>query len=167
MECLIFSDSHGKKQRLLEAVSRQIKLPTVILFLGDGIADMSVCPPKLATVTVQGNCDLFLRDVDGIPEERILEWEGHRILACHGHRRGVKEGLSRLLYYGVEQDCDILLYGHTHVPRIDTVPAGTEILGKRLMRPIYLFNPGSLAEGSFGTLFLKGEQVLLSHGSLN
>ena len=64
-------------------------------------------------------------------------------------------------------DADIVLFGHTHEAYEETIPEGTLIGGKSLTRPMYLFNPGSIAQGSFGTLVLKRDCVLFSHGSLH
>ena len=41
MNILVFSDSHGRGSRMLEALARQIKKPDAVIFLGDGLRDLS------------------------------------------------------------------------------------------------------------------------------
>ena len=167
MEFLIFSDSHGSASNMSRALERQIKTPDAILFLGDGARDIDnlfvVDTPIWA---VRGNCDWYSSDLAD-KTERLLHFEGHTILICHGHEWGVKSGMGALIAHAVEVGADIVLFGHTHVPTLTTIAAG-ETVGKTVLsRPMYLFNPGSIGyDGSFGVLTLKGESVLLSHGKL-
>ena len=167
MEFLIFSDSHGSASNMSRALDRQIKTPDAILFLGDGARDIDnlfvVDTPIWA---VRGNCDWYSSDLAD-KTERLLYFEGHTVLICHGHEWGGKGGLGGLIAHAAEVGADIVLFGHTHVPTLQTIAKG-EAVGKNVLeRPMYLFNPGSIGyEGSFGTLTLKGESVLLSHGKL-
>ena len=168
MECLIFSDAHGKASLMERVLRAQPTAPSAIFFLGDGLRDSRFPVFERQTLyAVKGNCDggLFggLLPYD---EEFVVSLEGHRILAVHGHRFGVKSGLGGLISYAASIDADIVLFGHTHLPSEQTLPAGTVVGGRALARPMYLFNPGSLAEGSFGTLLMRGETVLFSHGSV-
>ena len=165
MEFLIFSDSHGKYYGAIEAFERQIQVPDAVFFLGDGVRDMSASDfGGAAFFSVRGNCDLFAPD--SAPAEMTLSFEGHRILLCHGHFFGVKSGYGALISHAAELEADIVLFGHTHRPYEVTIPEGFAVGGKALSRPMYLFNPGSLGQRSFGTLSLRGDQVLFSHGSL-
>ena len=173
MEFLILSDAHGNRPAIERALQLQVHSPDAVFFLGDGLREFFEVDPALsARFAVAGNCDFFLPLEMG-EENRdacFLSFEGHRILLTHGHLFGVKGGYGRLLSYAQSKGADIVLCGHTHVPFLQTIPAGGEIEGARLSRPMYLFNPGSIgrdAEGkgyAFGTLVLKGENVLFSHG---
>ena len=167
MEFLIFSDSHGSASNMSRALDRQIKTPDAILFLGDGARDLDrlfVCDTPIWAV--RGNCDWYSSDLAD-KTERLLHFEGHTILICHGHEWGVKSGMGALIAHAAEVDADIVLFGHTHVPTVTTIAAGENVGKTVLSRPMYLFNPGSIGyEGSFGVLTLKGENVLLSHGKL-
>lgn len=167
MEFLIFSDSHGSAQNMTAAIDRQIKMPDAVLFLGDGARDLDrlfLC--DIPIWAVRGNCDWSSSDYAD-KTERTLYFEGHTILLCHGHEWGVKGGMGALIAHAAEVGADIVLFGHTHTPTLQTIAAGEQVKGITLTRPMYLFNPGSIGyEGSFGTLTLKGESVLLNYGKL-
>ena len=163
MEFLIFSDSHGKYHGAIEAYERQVKKPDAVLFLGDGLRDLRREDfGGSAFFAVRGNCDLFGGDT---PTEELLSFEGYKILFCHGHLFGVKGGLGALVSHAAKEGADIVLFGHTHQPYEGVINAGEMVGGVTLSRPMYLFNPGSLADGRFGTLSLRGDTVLFSHGS--
>ena len=167
MEFLIFSDSHGNIEYMKEAIRRQPKPPLAVFHLGDGFRDTKYLElNEIPLYTVKGNCDLLWGgDLEECPEEQITVIGEHRALLTHGARYGVKSGLGGLIASAVRQDADIVLYGHTHVPKLDTFSAGTELGGKVLTRPLYLFNPGSIGQrGSFGTLTVQGENLLFGHG---
>ena len=167
MEFLIFSDSHGSAQNMTAAIDRQIKTPDAVLFLGDGARDLDrlfLC--DIPIWAVRGNCDWSSSDYAD-KTERLLYFEGHTILLCHGHEWGVKGGMGALIAHAAEVGADIVLFGHTHTPTLQTIAAGEQVKGITLTRPMYLFNPGSIGyDGSFGTLTLKGEAVLFGHGKL-
>ena len=167
MEFLIFSDSHGSAQNMTAAIDRQVKTPDAILFLGDGARDLDslfLCDTPLWAV--RGNCDWSSSDYAD-KTERTLYFEGHTILLCHGHEWGVKSGLGALIRHAAEVDADIVLFGHTHTPVEQVIPQGEAVGKSTLSRPMYLFNPGSIGyDGNFGTLTLKGDAVLFSHGTL-
>lgn len=165
MELLILSDSHGRADRITEALSLQRRAPDGICFLGDGLRDTEALSfEETPLYAVRGNCDWgsFFEDAD---TERLLFFEGHTLLLTHGHPYGVKSGEGALISRAAALGADIVLFGHTHTPLEQTVPKGSVIDGTALLRPMYLFNPGSIGyEGFFGTLLLKGDTVLFSHG---
>jgi putative phosphoesterase len=120
---------------------------------------------------VRGNCDWSSSDYAD-KTERLLYLEGHTILMTHGHEWGVKGGLGGLIAHAVDVGADIVLFGHTHTPTLQTIAAGETVNRTVLERPMYLFNPGSIGMGengqggSFGTLMLKDNSVLFGHGKL-
>ncbi len=169
MEFLIFSDLHGRRRNTAAMWERRIHAPDAVLFLGDGLRDLCAedfLPSVLFCVA--GNCDWSPRLGDGTPVSRmeLLQFEGHRLLLTHGDAFGVKSGTGALLAAAAREGADIVLYGHTHLPRLERVPAGETVAGIPLARDLYLFNPGSLGEGSFGTLTLREGTVLFSHGTV-
>ena len=166
MELLIFSDSHGGAYQMEQALSRQVTRPGAICFLGDGLRDTEVLDDRGVLLwTVRGNCDygpLF----EDTPTERTVDLLGHRILLTHGHRFFVKSGYGALLSHAMELGADIVLFGHTHAPISLCVEAGERIGNFVTERETYLFNPGSIGQGFFGTLHLTENAVLFSHGTL-
>ena len=165
MELLIFSDSHGSTEGMRCALARQIRVPDAVCFLGDGVADAERLEHTVPLwCSVRGNCDWGMLG-DGYPNDRTVSLAGHTLLLTHGHCYHVKETLSELLFTASQSGADLILFGHTHTPTLEIIPTGSEIGGVEIFRPIYLFNPGSIGQsGSFGTLSLRGENVLFSHG---
>lgn len=153
MKILVFSDSHGRGERMRKIIEKSDV--DAILFLGDGMSDfdriVSNYKGKAMLASVKGNCDLF----DGTPEEKILTLGGMRILMLHGHTRGVKYDTAALEGFGMRSEADIILYGHTHTPDNRYIGGGR--------RPFYIFNPGSIGsyEATFGYIeILDGKAVL-------
>lgn len=159
MEFLIFSDSHGKRKNIAAAVDRQIRRPDAILYLGDGLSDIGDRYEDLPVIRVRGNCDWRFPD-EPVKDVEILSFEGHRLLLTHGHLYGAKSGVGGLIQAARDFEADLVLFGHTHRQELLTVP------GEQNGKTIYLFNPGSIAAGEFGTLRLEKEIVLFGHGSL-
>lgn len=108
---IVLSDSHCRNRQALFALAPLFAENDFIVHLGDGASDMreisSRYPQK--TYICRGNCDLAYGE-----EEFVFEAEGVSVLCCHGHRWGVKSGLSRLAAHAKELGCTVALYGHTH-----------------------------------------------------
>lgn len=133
------SDTHGNIDALRAAAPllRALK-PAKIAFLGDGIVDVGILPGILkpcpdvvcvcGNVDPQGSAELF----------RVEEWGSVRVLLTHGHRYHVKEGTGLLVHAAQEMGCDVALYGHTHVPDVQSVDG------------VLLVNPGSLGRSFDG-----------------
>ena len=172
MNLLVFSDSHGRGPNMLEAVSRQIKKPDAIIFLGDGLRDISYCEfGDIPLFAVCGNWDaVSFYGKGNADDERIITLGGKRIMMTHGDRYAVKIGLGRLAKAADEKGVDIVLFGHTHEPLSMYLPEGDDSFGFKLKKPLYLFNPGSIGgyERSFGCVTIDARGgVLTSHGSLD
>ena len=170
MNLLVFSDSHGRGSNMLEALSRQIKKPDAVIFLGDGLRDMMGAETGDVPVhSVAGNCDeatpfFFLNPYT----EQNLIIGDKRIFFTHGHKYGVKSTLSPLLSEGVKRGADIILFGHTHIP-YEYVLRPDNDYGIKTDRDVYVMNPGSIGDypHSFGSITIdKSGRVLLSHGTL-
>lgn len=170
MELLVFSDSHGWTEGMQAALRAQIRRPTLILHLGDCASDTEALQAQgIPVLCVRGNCD-WASFAAGYSEEVCFEELGHKILMTHGHRYGVKSGLGGLITHAATLGADIVLFGHTHVPYEECIPAGETVGATVLTRPMYLLNPGSIGKnwegGSFGTVSLTKDTVLLSHGQI-
>lgn len=176
MNILVISDSHGHP----DLVSRAMELcgeADALLFLGDGCSDIVTCSfPEEKRFTVRGNGEEnFIWRSRGVPKERLLEFDGVKLLMLHGDKPyNVKTpaGLERTIAYAAEKEVDILLFGHTHGKYNKMYTEGTIICGKPLAKNITVFNPGSIGEaryeaGSFGVLTIRDGIPLLSHGEID
>ena len=166
MQFLIFSDSHGNRKGIEEAVLRQPSKIDGVFFLGDGQLDLfrADLPEDLSVYGVRGNCDY--PGEGSLPTECVTSLCGHTLFLTHGHLFGAKSGIEGLARAGVERGADIILFGHTHRPLEAYFRAGSAPFGISLQKPLYFFNPGSLQWGSFGLLTLTEDTVLFSHGNL-
>ena len=111
MNVLVVSDSHGKVDKLIQAVE-QVH-PGYVLHLGDCQRDLEKLRqafPMLPMEGVPGNCDYGSCD----QPERLIELGGVRILMLHGHTRGVKSDVMRAVWAARECGAQVLLFGHTH-----------------------------------------------------
>ena len=114
MKYLVLSDSHGNVDNMVRAV--ELTKPDGIIHLGDCWRDAEELHelfPRLPLEQVPGNCDFGRFEA----LERVLILDDHRVLIAHGHTLGVKTGLLRAQYRALEQNADLLLFGHTHAPR--------------------------------------------------
>lgn len=110
MRIAVVSDTHGDKSALKRALDRA-GVVDVIIHLGDNGLDLAEAQPGVCeTYAVHGNSD----PQKSLPEELLLNFCGHTLFLCHGHRYAVKQGLQRLYYRGLELGADIVLFGHTH-----------------------------------------------------
>lgn len=143
----VVSDSHDREIWLEAYVDRcKAEKYDAVFHLGDYEADARWLEKRVdcPVIFVAGNCDMFSK----VQREALASWEGHRILAVHGHLQDVKYGLTRLSYFAEERGADICLFGHTHEPY-----AGW--MGRTM-----LMNPGALMNGCYGELLLDGGSVV-------
>ena len=172
MTLLILSDSHGRPDRIREAIHRV--RPDGILFAGDGLRDLSGMDLPCPLWAVSGNCDWSTPLIIGgcvteTQTEELITIDDVRILLMHGHTHNVKSGLLSAAYRALEKEADILVFGHTHKPvELHLLPDDPrEPLP--LLKPLTLFNPGSIGDSnapSFGTITVRGGQALCGHGTL-
>lgn len=159
---LVISDSHKNSTALKRILKEFSPYCDAIVFCGDGAYDFISCLEELPEVAVfvRGNgdplevtCDKepFILDV---PESAILNVAGKKILISHGHLYGVDFSDSLFIEEAQNKDCNIILHGHTHVPRhIYT------------QNKIHIICPGSITlprggqEKSFCILTIKGNYI--------
>lgn len=142
MKICVFSDSHGVSDNMLHAV--YVEEPDAVIFLGDGERDLKPIRrryPNLPVYVVCGNCDVGF----SLPDKLILTLEGVRIFAVHGHRHDVKydQDLDYLLRSARHEQANVVLFGHTHVPYMET------------QEDILVLNPGACGffQPSYARLF--------------
>ena len=119
MRILIVSDSHGNNGPLKSAIEKE--RPDMLIHLGDSEYSRSEIAgwagaPKTPCVFLKGNCDVYHNDSAPVRDVSVFELKGHRFYCTHGHLQHVNYGLLTLSLYAHENDCDICLFGHTHVP---------------------------------------------------
>lgn len=108
----VVSDSHGNIMNLQDAIFAMGDIDA-IFHLGDYVRDakkMNVWTSAPA-YWIRGNCDMG--DSEGVELAKI-HIGGKLIMACHGHRFGVKTDLTALKYTAMEAGADVVLFGHTH-----------------------------------------------------
>lgn len=138
MKILIISDTHRKHPLILKAIGMEAPFDALI-HCGDieGNIDDILTEPDYSVTVVRGNMDnspwLFYEN------DEIVEAKGHRVFVTHGHKYGVNWGLGDLKAAAKEAECDVVCYGHLHVP---------EILQED---GLLIINPGSLAEPRQGS----------------
>lgn len=139
MRIIIMSDTHRLFSSIEKIVTRNIDAD-MFIHLGDGEEDVNLIItkyPQIASkfIHIAGNCDHNSLS----PAELVIPVENHRIFAAHGHRYNVKFSLDLIKNAASEKNCDIILYGHTHV-RMNLYSDGT-----------YIMNPGSASCPNDGT----------------
>ncbi len=169
MNILVFSDSHGRVNKIRAVLEKQIKKPDAVIFFGDGLNDFdSIDLGNTPFYAVSGNCDrTSFFEYPSEPPEKMLSLCGLKIMITHGHLYSVKSGLSRLVYSALEKGADIVLFGHTHEKLELVYSSDTECFGRALDKDLYIMNPGSIGDcySSWGNIEINKEgRVLLSHG---
>ena len=145
MKILVMSDSHGIRSYMEQAVKKEN--PDIAIHLGDCVSDAEELGrkfPNLRLFSIKGN-----NDWANEPIEAVYETDFGKIYMCHGHKLGVKSGLSNLVYTAKAKNCTIALYGHTHVANIE------EIDGVTVVNPGALLMLGSYAVFNDGKWELK------------
>ncbi|MDF2685260.1 MAG: metallophosphoesterase, partial [Clostridia bacterium] len=134
MKFIIFSDSHGYTGKMSEVLFNTNY--DLVIHLGDCIRDvekLKIEYPNSNICIIPGNNDFAFNESN----EKILEFDGKKILACHGHKYNVKSGIDRLIYIAKQRQFDIVLFGHTHVTY------------NKINDGILFLNPGSVTQ--YGT----------------
>lgn len=131
MRIIVMSDSHRNRAAVEKIVSRNLDAD-MFIHLGDGETDVNYIITKYPEISqrfhhISGNCDYNSLS----PEFIILTIMEHRIFATHGHIYGVKYSLDDFIQTARSNNCDIALYGHTHVSQ------------NSYRDGMYIMNPGS------------------------
>lgn len=155
MKLVILSDTHGNTDAVEHVYAEQ---PDAALYLhaGDVLPDarylaMLVGVPlnegeddetaEKRVIAVPGNSDW--PDANQ-PLTRIVRAEGHHILLAHGHSFGVQYGTELLARAAADANCDIAVYGHTHVVEISPGTPITVLCPGSAARPRDAYEPSYL-----------------------
>ena len=135
LRILIMSDSHGRNENVELAIAQvreEIGEFQMLIHLGDvGDAREIESLAGVPCYIVRGNTDYDAKLLNA----NVIEASGHRIFATHGHLYQVDMRLDLLRFAALVNDCDIAMYGHTHVPYLEEDPDDVTIL-----------NPGSISK---------------------
>ncbi len=130
MKILIMSDTHRRTGNIRD-LKKQVGEVDMVIHLGDVCGDeeivKSLFPCEIHMVA--GNCDYGA----DLPMEETFMIGNKKVFITHGHRYSVNYGTERLQQLIKEEGYDIVMYGHTHVRRIERYGGS------------YIVNPGSLS----------------------
>ncbi len=127
MLVLVISDNHGAADRMLDVI-RRVK-PDLLVHLGDSrmhpdmLRELAGCPVE----AVAGNGDR-----SGAREKEI-QLGSVRALIAHGDRYGVCSGSGYIRSAAEKRGCQLVMYGHTHIPLLEYHP------------DMVVLNPGSIS----------------------
>ena len=122
MRIAVFSDTHGNRKDILEAVARFSPLD-LIIHLGDGVRD-GIRVAREAAIPfhgVHGNEDYGT----DLPDVALVEAENWQFLLAHGHQMNInpyhpkevwKQDLRDMATCAKGKGAEALLFGHAHTP---------------------------------------------------
>lgn len=185
---VVFSDTHGSSSRIAFMMDKVAELkPDAVLLLGDLLYhgprnplpeghNAAECVQILnehkdEIIAVRGNCDA---DVDlmvldfPMPDRVLMRLDGVTIDLRHGHRELLPDRFDTVAAGSV------LLCGHRHVPRAETVACahgdvhiwnvGSISLPKRGSAPVYaIMESGGQGTGVTFTLYDMDGQEVMAH----
>jgi len=131
MRILVMSDSHGNYRNFEKAIISQPGAEAVF-FLGDGFKEFDLARDNFKSKSfhgVKGNCD---SGCGSLCSSEILNFEGIRMFLTHGANENVKASYTTLALKARSKDCQIALFGHTHISY------------QGYDDGLYLLNPGSI-----------------------
>lgn len=144
-EIILVSDNHGKIEPLKYLKE---KYPITDYFIHCG--DSELHPYQLdGFSSVQGNNDYF----QAYPNEKVIQIGQHRILVVHGHMHMIYGQPQILTNYAKKLDCDIVFFGHTHVPQDITID------GIRCINPGSIWHNRDGSKPSYMLIQLDGNNI--------
>ncbi len=127
MKVVVISDVHGNRQAFNRIISFNPDADYIIS-LGDSELQYSELQ-KHNVICVKGNYPFDA----GVVYEQEIKIKDTKLFITHGHRYKVRRGIDHLYDKGLELSSDIVLYGHTHIAKVD------------YRNKIYIINPGSVS----------------------
>ena len=135
----IISDTHitDRVKELPDIIYDKFKNVDKIIHCGDitsnnTLDNLNSINGVSEVIAVKGNMDCM-----ELPKEIFLEIQGFKIGIFHGDKIYPRGDLLKMKYYCLENELDVLISGHTHIPLIK------EIIVPELNKNILLLNPGS------------------------
>jgi hypothetical protein len=117
MKVGVLSDSHGELENLVKASKILLnKKVERVIHLGDNYEDTKVIEDTFKVIKVPGVFSEYYQKEE-IPNRIIKEIEGKRVLITHTERSHENDLPGDIKPEEVNKD--VVLYGHTHVPKIE------------------------------------------------
>ena len=133
MRVLILGDTHAQDDIFLRILAAEKEYDAVLHtgdFEGSEFVYRELSDAPLYAIA--GNNDFFT----DLQISEIVEFGKYRIYVTHGHLHGVSWDNSEVLKEARENGCNVVMYGHTHVPVLQQAVSDDGIT---------VLNPGSLA----------------------
>jgi putative phosphoesterase len=157
---LALSDIHGNMPAILAVLrwaAGELANSDMAVFLGDGLRELSFAQRQAGLSCewkkVRGNND----DTPAVPESDVFDFGGHRFYICHGHRHALYNNFDKLAASALKADADAALFGHIHVPYLETVN------GLLLVSPGGIGRARSSAGETFAIIECRPEKPLEVH----
>ncbi len=148
----MFSDSHRDTDSMKSVVSKE--KPNMIIHLGDNLTDAQNIKelfPDTKIAYVRGNTDF---NEDYISENHLMI-EERLFFITHGHRYNVKWSKKEIKQKGIDDNADVVLFGHTHEPYV------------KCYKGIWFLNPGSIGRrfirktsGTYGVIDINSDKLV-------
>ena len=145
IKIILVSDNHGLRHPL-EFLRKHYKDADYFLHCGD--TELPVYEMDGFAV-VHGNNDPY----GSFPMRRVLEIGEHRILMVHGHRDLIFGQFAMLADRAKSFDCDIVCFGHTHIPFDQTIK------GVRVLNPGSIWRNRDGSKPSYMIVTLDGPEI--------
>jgi putative phosphoesterase len=129
---IVISDSHGNGRNLGKIIENNLNAD-IFMHLGDGEREYLEITKRYENIDfrfVRGNNDY----ASTAPIFQIIDTDKARIFCTHGNRYGVYGGLNSLFLTAKANDCNVALFGHTHIALEDYEDG------------VYFLNPGSCSQ---------------------
>ncbi|RYM06880.1 metallophosphoesterase [Sporolactobacillus sp. THM7-7] len=153
MKWLIVSDTHGMTREVADLKMRYKGKVEAFIHCGDSELD-----PEASEIqdylTVEGNCDF----PGAYPDESVQRLGPLKFLVAHGHLLDVRRSPAKLLYRGLEENVQVVCFGHTHVAET------FKEAGVLFINPGSLRLPRNYREGTYVILDLEpGQKEIAVH----
>ena len=153
MRIVVTSDTHRASRDFLNIIDRHKNNADLFINLGDSESEIEMLHmtnPHINIKYVAGNCDFS----STAPLEQFIKFDGKKIFFTHGHMYYVKHGYQKLQEKAKLEAVDICLFGHTHIPYIETVDG------------ILYMNPGAVCHGSYGVIDIEPTGIMAFHNKI-
>lgn len=129
MKILIMSDTHGFNESMWDVLKEE-KPYDMVVHCGDleGAEEELRSRVNCELHMVSGNNDFSV----GLSRVDVFRIGRYKVLLVHGHKYRIYGDLTPLYYLARENEADIVMFGHLHVPIV------------RQEGGVTLLNPGSL-----------------------